>query len=101
MNTLLVRWSGIALILGLFTVLSSGCVVPDDRYGYDTDVRIGIGLGYYAPYGAYYGGWGPGYRVGPIRGHNYRPNRGGSPTPHAYRGAPVTRPVPSIPARRR
>lgn len=101
MNTLFARCSAIVLVLGLFTVLLSGCVVPGDGYGYDTSARIGIGLGYYEPYGAYYGGWGPGYRVGPIHGDNYRPDRGGRPIPHTYRAAPATRPVPSIPARRR
>jgi hypothetical protein len=99
MNTLLVRWSAIALLLGLFTVLSSGCVVPGDGYGYNGDV--GVGVDYYEPYGAYYGGWGSGYRVGPIRGDNYRPDYGGRPIPRAYSAAPVSRPVPSIPARRR
>jgi hypothetical protein len=99
MNTLLVRWSAIALVLGLFTVLSSGCVVPGDGYGYNGDV--GVGVDYYEPYGAFYGGWGPGYYVGPYRDGNYRPYRGGGPTPHAYRSAPESRSMPSIPARRR
>lgn len=102
MNTLLIRWSAIALVLGLFTALSSGCVVPGDGYGYDNSVNIGIGVGYYEPYGAYYGGWGPGYRVGPIHGNDYRPYRGGGrPTPHAYKAAPESRALPSIPSRRR
>jgi hypothetical protein len=99
MNTLLVRWSPIALVLGLFTVLSFGCVVPGDGYGYNGDV--GVGVDYYEPYGAYYGGWGPGYRVGPVRGENNRTDRSGRPTPHAYKAAPASRRVPSIPARRR
>jgi hypothetical protein len=98
MNTLLARWSVIALLLGLFTVLSTGCVVPGNGYGYDT--RVGVGVGYYEPYGSYYGGWGPGYYVGPIYGSNYRPDHSRQ-TPHAYKPAPASRPVPSIPARRR
>jgi hypothetical protein len=103
MNTLLVRWSAVALVLGLFAALSSGCVVPGDGYGYgyDNGPNIDIGVGYYEPYGDYYGGWGSGYRVGPTRGDNYRPDYGGRATPHAYRAAPISRPVPSIPARRR
>lgn len=99
MNTLLARWSATALVVGLFTALLSGCVVPGDGYGYDASV--GVGVGYYEPYGAYYGGWGPGYYVGPIHGNNYRPDRGGRPTPHAYKPAPGSRPPPSIPSRRR
>ena len=35
MNTLLLRWPAIAFVIGLFTVLSSGCVVPGGGYGYD------------------------------------------------------------------
>lgn len=101
MNTLLIRWSVIALVLGLFTALLSGCVASGDGYGYDNSARIGIGLGYYEPYGAYYGGWGPGYRVGPTRGNNFRQDRGSRPNPRTFRPAPATRSVPSIPARRR
>jgi hypothetical protein len=101
MNTLFVRRSAPVLVLGLFTVLSSGCIVPGDGYGYDDGASIGIGVGYYEPYGAYYGGWDPGYRAGPIYGNNYRPSPGGRPIQHAYKPAPGSRPVPSIPARRR
>ena len=102
MNTLLVRWSAIALVLGLFTVLSSGCVVPGDGYGYDNGATVGIGLGYYEPYDSYYGGWGPDYRVGPVYGDHYRPRYdAGRQFPHAYKAAPISRPAPSIPSRRR
>lgn len=102
MNILLVRWSVITFVIGLFTLLSSGCVVPGDGYGYDTRVGVGIGLGYYEPYGAFYGGWGPGYNVGPIHGDHYRPDRGGGRrTPHVYRSAPRSQSMPSIPSRRR
>jgi len=100
MNTLFVRWSATVLVLGLFTILSSGCVVPGDGYGYDNGASIGIGVGYYEPYGAYYGGWEPGYRAGPIYGHNYRSAPGGRPIQHAYKPASRSGPVPSIPARR-
>ena len=100
MNSLLLRWSAIAIVIGLFTVLSSGCVVTGGGYGYDDGV--GIGLGYYEPYGAVYGGWGPGYRVGPIRGGDHRPDRGGGhPSPHTYRPAPASHSVPSIPSHSR
>lgn len=104
MNTLLVRRPMMALVLGLFTVLSSGCAAPGN--GYNTRVGVSVNYdgpydSYYEPYGSYYGGWGPGYYVGPINGNNYSPHHGGRPTPPAYRPAPLSRPVPSIPSRRR
>ena len=100
MNILLVRWSAIAFVIGLFTALSSGCVVPGDGYGYDA--RVGIGLDYYEPYGAFYGGWGPGYNVGPYRDGGHRPGPGGGhPPPHAYRSAPESQSMPSLPSRPR
>lgn len=61
--------------------------------GYDTDVRLGYGVGYYEPYGYAVGGWGGGYRVGPGRGGERRGDGGG----HPYRSAPESRPTPSIP----
>jgi hypothetical protein len=97
MNTLLARWSVITLLLGLSTVLSVGCVVPGNGYGYDTSA--GIGIDYYQPYSSFYGGWGAGYNVGPIYGNNYRPPHTRQ-TPHAYKPPPASRPVPSIPTRR-
>lgn len=99
MNASRARWTAIVLVLGLFTALSSGCVVPGDGYGYDT--RVGIGVGYYEPYGSYYGGWGSGYYVGPTHGNYNRYGTGGHAYQHAYRPAPGVSPVPSIPARRR
>lgn len=99
MNALFVRRSEIALAIALFTALLSGCVAPADRYRYDT--RVSIGVGYYEPYGVFYGGWAPGYYVGPIYGNYYRPYPGMRPNPPAYRPAPASRRVPSIPARRR
>ena len=90
MNISLLRWSAIAFVIGLFTVLSSGCAVTGGGYGYGYDGGVGIGLDYYEPYGAYggwgpgYGGCGPGYHVGPFRDGAHRPDRGGGhPPPHA------------------
>lgn len=101
MNNPLLRWSAIAFVIGLFTLLLSGCAVYGDGYGYYED-GVGIGLNYYEPYGSYYGGWEPGYRVGPIPGGNYRSARGaGRPAPHAYKSAPATRSIPSIPSHSR
>lgn len=89
----ILRWSATALVIGLFTVLSSGCVVPDGGYGYGGGVAVGVD--YYEPYGANYGGWGPGYQVGPFRGGGHPAGHGGS---HAYRSAPASHPMPSIPS---
>ncbi len=100
MNISRLRWATIVFLLGLPTVLSSGCVVTGVGYGYDEGV--GIGLDYYEPFGGYYGGWGPGYRVGPVRDGGHRSDRGGGhPPPHAYRPATASRPMPSIPSRPR
>lgn len=102
MNMLRVRWPAIAVVIGLFAVLSSGCAVTAGGYGYDSGVGVGIGLNYYEPYGVDYGGWGPGYAVGPVRGGGYRVDHGrGQPAPHAYRSAPTSRSAPSIPSRSR
>lgn len=101
MNILLLRRSAYTFLFGLFTILLVSCAITGNGYGYYDGANIGIGPGYYEPYGSYYGGWGPGYRVGPIHGNNYHPALGGHPTPHAYKAAPKSRPVPSIPSRRR
>lgn len=97
MNTLLLRRSARACVIGLFTVLSSGCVVTGGGYGYDGGA--GIGAGYYEPVGVDYGGWGPGYQVAPVRGGYNGPGRGGgNQASHAYRPAPASRAMPSIPS---
>jgi len=105
MRSLLLRRSAIGIAATLFAVALSGCAVEggyapgyDDSYGYGGGV--GIGFDYYEPYGAFYGGWGPSYHVAPYR-------RGGEPhwdrgaahrSPHAYRSAPESRSMPSIPS---
>ncbi len=103
MNISLLRWSAIAFVIGLFTTLSSGCAVTGGGYGYNGDV--GVGLDYYEPYGGEYGGWGSGYRVGPSRGGDHRHEHGGSggghAPSHAYRSAPASHSMPSIPSRGR
>ena len=45
----------------------AGCVVG----GYGGGVGVGYVGGVYEPGGYEYGGWGPGYRVGPPRGGEY------------------------------
>jgi hypothetical protein len=94
------RLSATAVVLGLFTLLSSGCVVPG---GYGYDGSVGVGVDYYEPFGAVYGGWGPGYHVAPGREGYRRPDGGGGghASAHAFRSAPSSRLVPSIPSRSR
>ena len=91
--------------IGLFALVSTGCVVPADGYGYDSRVSVGIGLDYYEPYGSFYGGgWNSGYYVGPYRGFDnggYRRDRGRDGPPRSFHPAPGTRPVPTIPSRPR
>jgi hypothetical protein len=81
--------------IGALTLaLMAGCV------GVDGSVGVGYAGGYYEPYGYEYGGWGPGYAVGPYRdGHGgYNRDRGHAP---AFRPAPGGRSMPSIPGRPR
>lgn len=100
MNASLLRRATLASLLGLVAVLSSACAVGvDGGYGYGYDDSVRVGIDYYAPYGIDYGGWGPGYRVGPYRGGERRTDRvgDGHHSPRAFRAAPPGRPVPSIP----
>jgi hypothetical protein len=79
------------LTLGL--LLAGLCACVAGGYGYGGGV--GYDAGFYEPYGYEYGGWGPGYFVGPARdggrGH-------GAPRSGGYRGAPAGRATPSIPS---
>ncbi|HME38755.1 MAG TPA: hypothetical protein VKG63_07315 [Steroidobacteraceae bacterium] len=104
MNAMRNRWMAAAfgaLALGLL----GACEVTG--VGVDGSVGVGYAAGYYEPYGYEYGGWGPGYRVGPGRGGDHRDDRGGGRRPdvprqsHTYRPAPASRPTPSIPNRSR
>jgi len=72
--------------LGILAVMLAGCVAA----GYDGDGGVGVGYvgGFYEPWGYDYGGWGPGYRVGPP---HYRGGVAGGGGGHGGRG------VPSIP----
>ena len=100
MNILLLRWSVRSFVVGSLTVLLAGCVLSDGGYGYGYDDGGGFGATYYEQsYGADYGGWGPGYQVAPYRGGGHRPSGGGGHAPaHAYRSAPASRSMPSLPA---
>jgi hypothetical protein len=85
------------LLLGL-----GGCVAVggyDGAPGYYSGSNIGYGVDFYQPYGYNYGGWRPGYQVGPpLRGRIDRPGQSYSrPSGPSYRPAPHSRPMPSIP----
>ena len=98
MKILRMHWPMLALVIGLVTVVSTACVVTGGGYGYDE----GVGVGYYEPYGAIYGGWGPEYRVGPSRGGYRGPDHGGAgAAPHAWHSAPASHAMPSLPSRAR
>jgi hypothetical protein len=84
MNIVLRRWRVSTLVL-LLTALCA-CLVPGGGYV----------SGVYEPSGYDYGGWGPGYYVGPARRGERRAE---APSPHAYRPAPRSRPAPPIPTR--
>jgi hypothetical protein len=57
--------------------------------GYDGDVGVGYYGGFYEPYGYDYGGWGPGYHVGPPRGGERRGDGGyGGYGGHGGHGGP-------------
>jgi hypothetical protein len=108
------RRARVRLVTGLIglsaAAMLSGCAVPDGGYAYGG----GFGANYYEPYGFGYGGWGPGYGVGPFRGSDHDFNHGGDHdfnhggdhdfnhggefhTAHAYRSAPAGHAMPSIP----
>jgi hypothetical protein len=102
MTELGARGAAIALLIGANTLLLGACAVTDGGYGYRTDVRIG--LDYYDPWlgdSGGYGGWSPGYRVGPPRQFMSRPDfdRIHAPPRGGYRPAPGAHPVPTIPSR--
>ncbi|WP_305807253.1 hypothetical protein, partial [Stenotrophomonas sp. YIM B06876] len=83
-----------AALGGLLVLLSSGCAVTSDGgYAYGAAPAVGIGLDYYdEPFGFDYGGWGPGYGVGPFhRGGDFHPRGGGNASGHAFRPAAPSR----------
>lgn len=100
MKISLLRWSAFTLVAVAWTFLSAGCIMSDGGYGYGYDDGV-IGAGYYEPYGVDYGGWGPGYHVAPFRDAGHRPDggehRSSGGGSHAYRSAPASRSMPSLP----
>jgi hypothetical protein len=101
-NFLLLLRSALVFLFVALTVLLSGCVVRDGGY-YEEDV----GAAYYEPYGVYYGDWGPGYEVAPYHDRDHHREgdhheiREGGHAERAYKSAPVSRSIPSIPSRSR
>jgi hypothetical protein len=88
------QWLVSLILVGFAT----GCVVP----GGDTSVGVSYGVDYYEPYGYDYGGWGPGYRVGPPPRGGWRHDRpafhgGPPPRPHTFRPPGPSHSMPSIP----
>jgi hypothetical protein len=94
-----------ASLIVVWALLASGCAVGGGEYGYDSGGGVGVGFDYYDTYGGDYGGWGPGYRVGPHRDrggdHGQRapePSRGRPSGSHSYHAPAAGRSVPSIPS---
>ena len=81
-------WVASGLIVTLVAAIQGCAVYGGDGYAYDED----YGVGFYEPYGYYYGGWGGGYHVGPWReGHEHDRGDRGEHGGH--------RSMPSIPMR--
>ena len=105
MNIILLRWLrwlALAFVLCTLKFLLYGCIFPGGGYGYDGYNDGGIGAAYYEPFGFDYGGWGPGYQVAPYRGGDHRPvSVGTHASARAYRSAPASHSMPSIPSHSR
>jgi hypothetical protein len=97
MNNMLLRSIVFVYGVGTLVVLMACCILPDGETGYDSG---GICTAYDEPYGVDYGGWGPDYQVAPYRGSGHRrPTGGGGPAAtRAYRSAPASRSMPSLPS---
>jgi hypothetical protein len=92
-NNLPLRWSLTTCLIGLITLLASGCVAPVGGYGHRNDV----GGGYYEPYGSSYGAWENRYRVAPFHDGGARFFDGEHSRQKSYRPPPPSRVIPSIP----
>jgi hypothetical protein len=101
MKSAWIKQSASVLFAGLM-ISMAGCVAVggyDGAPGYYGETSVGYGVGFYQPYGYNYGGWQPGYRVGPPVRRGF--DGPGIPHPRpfgpSYRPAPPSRPMPSIP----
>jgi hypothetical protein len=89
-----------ALGLLLLTALH-GCVVGGGGYYQGGDAEVTYGADFYEPFGYEYGGWGPGYFVGPPRDAEHHHGHGHFGGSSPYRPAEPSRSMPSIPTRSR
>jgi len=96
-NILRLHWLALAFVVWTLTILLPGCILPGGGY-YDSG---GIGAAYYEPSGVDYGGWGSGYQVAPFRGGDHRPTGGSHASVRAYKSAPASHSMLSIPSRSR
>jgi hypothetical protein len=100
MNALLQQRLARSMAIGLLLIAPLGCTVTGGGLAYDG--TVGVGLDYYEPSGFDYGGWGPGYGVGPYRDGGHRPDGGRGMSPgNTFRPAPSSHSIPSIPSRAR
>lgn len=99
MRIVLRLWAASALGIAVLTSLS-GCVVPGG--GYERSAGVVYGVSYYEPSGPNYDRWAPGYKFGPPRRGDPHADRAHyEASPRAYRPAPPSRPMPSIPTHSR
>jgi hypothetical protein len=99
--SLAVRGWLLGVLGAALVMLLPGCVAGGGG-DYDGGVSVSYGADFYEPFGYEYGGWGPGYWVGPPRrggGWHHR-DYGGGRGP-AYHPAAPSRSMPSIPSRHR
>ncbi|BCK87539.1 hypothetical protein MIZ01_1323 [Sideroxyarcus emersonii] len=107
------RWLLLVLLLAFGGCAGMGGGYYDEEDGFENMDAVDYPMGFYepygfgnfyAPYGYYYGGWQPGYRVGPPPPGGYSRPAQAVPSvrtrPFA-RFAPAGRPIPSIPMRSR
>jgi hypothetical protein len=97
MSTLFSRAAAIACVVGLPAVPLSGCAVSGGGDGNGGGVTF---ADYYEPSGVSYHGWSGGrYMIGPPPpGEHVFARNDVPPRAHAYRPAPASSPVPSIPS---
>lgn len=95
----------LTLLLSQLTSCAGGTVGVSAAYpdGYWGEPAYGYDLDYFYGPPVIYGGWGPGYYVGPPRWAGRPPAWGGRPPgpgghPPGFRPAPPGRPLPSIPS---
>jgi hypothetical protein len=99
MSVALRGWLLGVVVGGALVLLLPGCVAGGGYY--DGGVGVSYGADFYEPYGYEYGGWGPGYWVGPPRGGGGWHHRDGGGRAPAYHPAAPSRSMPSIPSRHR